>query len=268
MSAEGVPVGRSTEGVPVGRQSSVASGFEKRGSLGAELSVPVLPTTDSGWKSFHAENEEGMSKAYASDHGWYQEGSTLFVAGTRGFGDVLDWPKIPLGTFRESHIYKNVQPVFAANPSITRVVGHSAGGSAALELERNFPDRKVQTVTYNAPVFEPRAPDLLLPGESRPLRFAIAGDPASLFDRNARVTLKAPNFNLKAIEGAVEAFVNPSPDTAIKAASTQFESLLSLHSMTGSYSEPSKPLDFANSAVEGVAAAEALMLFAPAAAVA
>ena len=48
----------------------------------------------------------------------------------------MDWYKIPLGTFNSSHIYKNIEPVFKNNPNIDTVIGHSAGGSAALELEK------------------------------------------------------------------------------------------------------------------------------------
>ena len=50
----------------------------------------------------------------------------------------MDWPKIPFGTFKDSKIYKNIEPVFKDNPQIDYVVGHSAGGSAALELEKKI----------------------------------------------------------------------------------------------------------------------------------
>ena len=84
----------------------------------------------------------------------------LFVAGTRDFRDVMDWPKIPFGTFKDSKIYKNIDPVFKDNPQTDYyVVGHSAGGSATLELEKNYPDRKITSITYNAPVFERADPD-------------------------------------------------------------------------------------------------------------
>ena len=33
------------------------------------------------------------------------------------------------------------------------VIGHSAGGSASLQLEKDYPDQILTSVTYPAPVF-------------------------------------------------------------------------------------------------------------------
>ena len=120
------------------------------------------PTSEEEWRSFHKMNEEGMKKAYESKEGYFKDGNKLYVAGTRDFQDVLDWPKIPLGIVRKSKIYKNIEPVFKEDKAIDYVVGHSAGGSATLELERNFPEGKITSVTYNAPVFKQADMDKLL----------------------------------------------------------------------------------------------------------
>ena len=97
------------------------------------------------------------------------------------------------------------------------VVGHSAGGSATLELEKNYPDRKITSVTYNSPIFETVDPNKILnPRYARPLRFAIAGDPVSMFDMNAQTTYMAP-------------VLDPT---------------LGLHSMKNNYSNPSTNTDF------------------------
>ena len=135
------------------------------------------PTTEEEWRSFHKRNEEGMKKAYASKEGYFKDGNKLYVAGTRDMQDVFDWAKIPLGIFRKSKIYKNIEPVFKEDKTIDYVAGHSAGGSATLELEQNFPDRKITTVTYNAPVFELIDGDKWVDEDKKPLRFAILGDP-------------------------------------------------------------------------------------------
>ena len=100
------------------------------------------PKTVNEWRNFHKTNEEGMKKAYEKPEGYHIEGNKLFIAGTRDFTDVMDWPKIPFGTFKDSKIYKNIEPVFKDNPQIDYVVGHSAGGSAALELEKTFQTEK------------------------------------------------------------------------------------------------------------------------------
>ncbi len=94
------------------------------------------PKTEKEWRDFHKMNEEGMKKAYEKPEGYHIEGNKLFIAGTRDFNDVMDWPKIPLGRFKDSKIYKNIEPIYKDNPQIDYVVGHSAGGSAALELEK------------------------------------------------------------------------------------------------------------------------------------
>ena len=80
------------------------------------------------------------------------------------------------------------------------MVGHSAGGSATLELERNFPERKITSITYNAPVFEQADVDKLLDEDKKLLSFAISGDPVSMLDMNAQTTFKAPDFNVDAVK--------------------------------------------------------------------
>ncbi len=157
------------------------------------------PASEEEWRSFHKMNkmnEEGMKNAYESKEGYFKDSNKLYVAGTRDIQDVFDWAKIPLGIFRKSKIYKNIEPAFQEDKSIDYVVGHSAGGSATLELERNFPETKITSVTYNAPVFEQADPDKLLDEDKKHMRFATSGDPVSMFDMNAQTTSKAPDFNV------------------------------------------------------------------------
>ena len=147
-----------------------------------------------------------------------------------------------------------------ADPSISVVVGQSAGGSAALELARKYPDRGITPITYNAPVLEMTNSTWGDP-ETAPLRFAVAGDPVSALDANAQTTLKAPDWNLGAIKNAVAAYTDPSPENVLKTTQSTFDPLLGLHRMTGSYSDPSGPADFLRSAVEGAATGRAIGVF-------
>ena len=57
-------------------------------------------------------------------------------------------------TSRNSISLLRIKPVFKEGKAIDYVVGHSASCSATLELEQNFLERNMTTVTYNAPVFE------------------------------------------------------------------------------------------------------------------
>ena len=116
------------------------------------------PQTDQECKEFHKTNKINMDKAYASPEGYLKDNNKLSIAGTRDVQDVLDWVKIPMGTFRNVKIYKNIEPVFKEDHKIDTVIGHSAGGSASLELEKNYPDRNLTSITYNAPVCETAKP--------------------------------------------------------------------------------------------------------------
>ena len=219
------------------------------------------PKTQDEWYNFHKTNEEGIKQAYEKPEGYHIDGNKLFIAGTRDFNDVLDWRRIPFGTFKDSKIYKNVEPVFKDNPQINYVVGHSAGGSATLELEKNHPERAITSITYNAPVFERASLEKLLNEDKKPMRFAVSGDPVSMFDMNAQTTLKAPEFNVEAINNMANAVNEPSLDNITKVAQKGFPDLtLGLHTMNGTYSKPSKPMDFVKSGIKAIAVGKSLRI--------
>ena len=111
------------------------------------------PNTPEEYKAFHKTNEGGIKKAYEASDGYFKDGNKLYLAGTRDITDVIDWGKLVAGNYKNSKIYKNADEVIKNNPDIDTVIGHSAGGSAALELEKNHTDRHINSVTCNAPVF-------------------------------------------------------------------------------------------------------------------
>jgi len=217
------------------------------------------PQTDEEWKAFHKTNETNMNKAYASPEGYFKDGNKLYIAGTRDAYDVMDWIRIPLGSFKNSKIYKNIEPVFKNDPDIDIVIGHSAGGSATLELEKNYPERKITSITYNAPVFERADPEKILNPDKRPMRFAVFGDPVSRLDTNAQTTFKAPDFNLQAVKNIANVITEPSMKNIQKVAQTGMPDItLGLHKMNGTYSNPSKPIDFVKSGLEGAVVAKTI----------
>ena len=54
------------------------------------------PKTSTDWINFHKTNEDGLKQAYQKPEGYHIDGNKLYIAGTRGLTDVLDWYKIPL----------------------------------------------------------------------------------------------------------------------------------------------------------------------------
>ncbi len=135
--------------------------------LSAPIPYNLEPITD----------KVGLEKAYGRDSKLYKHGDTLYVAGTTTFGDVMDWPKIPLNRGTKTMVYGKALQAVKLDPAIKNVVGHSLGGAAALELQRNFPDRKFKVNTYGAPVFSATAADN---------RFRNIFDPVSILDRGAK----------------------------------------------------------------------------------
>ena len=175
--------------------------------------------------------------------------------------DVSDWPKIVFGSFKNSKIYKNADEVFKNDPDIDYVCGHSAGGSASLELEKNYPDRKITSITYNAPVFSPIASaEQFLDKSKTPMRFAISGDPVSMFDMNAQTSFHAPDINLDVVKDSLIMFAAPSLDNALKVANSikSFDPLMGLHTINDSYSKPSTTMDFVKSGIAGAMAVESM----------
>ena len=63
------------------------------------------PKTQTEWTNFHKMNEDGIKHADQKPEGYHIDGNKLYRAGTRNINDVMDWYKIPMGTFSSSHIY-------------------------------------------------------------------------------------------------------------------------------------------------------------------
>ena len=75
-------------------------------------------------------------------------------------------------------------------PNIDRVVGHSLGGSVALELAKNY---DVETRTYMAPVVDTG----LFNNGIQPERYRNTNDPISMFDRGAKSYERKPDSSSK-----------------------------------------------------------------------
>lgn len=142
----------------------------------------------SALKGVPVNDREGLQRAYQQGDA-YARGDTLYIAGSHTAKDWYDdVTKVPFwGDLRESTRYKQVEKALKANPNIKRVVGHSLGGSVALELQKRSP--KLESRTYGAPVWNPMG------GEGDVDRYRNWGDPFSVFDRSARRSVKWNPFD-------------------------------------------------------------------------
>ena len=117
----------------------------------------------------------------------YAHGDTLYIAGTHNLQDVFDdVSKVPFwGDVRQSARYQAAEKALEANPNIKRVVGHSLGGSVALELQKNHTG--LDSRTYGAPVWDPMSQDQL---RGKVERYRNLTDPVSFFDGSVNNRIK------------------------------------------------------------------------------
>ncbi len=97
----------------------------------------------------------GLDRAY-QNRNYYVHGNTLYIAGTNSWRDVWDdITKVPFyGDLKQSERYQQAEKALKENPQIKHVIGHSLGGSVALELEKNYPKQIETSRTYGAPVLD------------------------------------------------------------------------------------------------------------------
>ncbi len=136
---------------------------------------------------------DGLDRAYANTH-VYIHGDTLYIAGSHTWRDVFDdLTKVPFyGDVRESERYQQAEKALKENPQIKHVIGHSLGGTVALELEKNYPDRVEWSRTYGAPVLDITTEHEMDPRVSR---YRNLFDGFSVFDNAANVSIKWNPFD-------------------------------------------------------------------------
>ncbi len=156
---------------------------------------------------------KGLDKAYQQGDG-FENDNKLFIAGSHTARDWFDdvtkipqWQDAPganyltpvlnswwgqriFGTsdLRQSERYQKAYEFIEKNPKIDTLVGHSLGGSVALQLQKDFPERNFKTVTYGAPVWDPLGSDKAKLGQENVSRFSNKGDIVSAFDNSALKT--------------------------------------------------------------------------------
>lgn len=118
----------------------------------------------------------GINAAYASPSGVVVRQGVMYIAGTRTVGDWFRNVAIPLHMTSRLPRYHHAEAQLAG---VQRVVGHSMGGSVALELQKAHPE--LQSTTYGAPVVSAR------PSRDRVRDYL---DPISVFDLGAKMVFR------------------------------------------------------------------------------
>ena len=135
-----------------------------------------------------------MERAYR--HGdYYIHGDTMYIAGSHTAKDWYDdVTKIPVwGDLRNSTRYQAARDALVENPQLKRIVGHSLGGSTALELQKNY-NHITSSRTYGAPVWDP-----LGKVSNNVDRYRKWFGPVSVFDRSAVKSVKSNPFSSKSL---------------------------------------------------------------------
>ena len=150
-----------------------------------------------------AQDEKGLEKAYNNTTGWgtYYDPATRteYVKGSQSAQDWIDDVSLlPFGMTSKAERYKQADKTYNdlinSGKPVDRVVGHSLGGSVALEMQKNhyIPTSR----TFGAPVLD-------LNSRQNPERYRHPLDPFSILDRGA--TWGKPTLNPHTYSG-YEAF--------------------------------------------------------------
>ena len=96
-------------------------------------------------------DELGLRRAYKKTNKIQVIGNNMYIAGTSSYRDIYDdIVNIPLN--RPTRRYRDAMNELRDNPNVDNIIGHSLGGSVALQIQKKNP--YFNTTTYGAPVFD------------------------------------------------------------------------------------------------------------------
>ena len=141
---------------------------------------------------------QGLKLAYENPEGIYQNGSILYIAGTKSGRDVYDDLKLPLFQTKSTKRYKDVDKFIKDGTievggkkltGITDIISHSLGSAVGQQINDDYGN-----------IFRSRSYGSLFVSSQRPedtgnnLRIRKAGDVVSMFD-NATINLNRSSLN-------------------------------------------------------------------------
>ena len=141
---------------------------------------------------------QGLKLAYENPEGIYQNGSILYIAGTKSGRDVYDDLKLPLFQTRSTKRYKDVDKFIKDGTievggkkltGITDIISHSLGSAVGQQINDDY-GNIFRSRSYGSPFVSSQRPE----DTGNNLRIRKAGDVVSMFD-NATINLNRSSLN-------------------------------------------------------------------------
>ena len=132
---------------------------------------------------------QGLRLAYENPEGIYQNGSILYIAGTKSGRDVYDDLKLPLYKTQQTKRYKDVDKFIKDGAieidgkkhyGITDIISHSLGSAVGQQINNDY-GNIFRSRSYGSPFVSGQQPE----DTGTNLRIRKAGDPVSAFDRGS-----------------------------------------------------------------------------------
>ena len=141
---------------------------------------------------------QGLRLAYESPDRIYQNGSILYIAGTKDPIDFYDDIKLPFYQTRNTKRYKDVDKFIKDGTievdgkkltGITDIISHSLGSAVGQQINNDY-GNIFRSRSYGSPFVSGQRPE----DTGTNLRIRKAGDPVSAFD-NATINLNRSSLN-------------------------------------------------------------------------
>ena len=132
---------------------------------------------------------QGLKLAYENPDGIYQNGSILYIAGTKSGRDVYDDLKLPLYKTQQTKRYKDVDKFIKDGSievdgkqltGITDIISHSLGSAVGQQINNDY-DNIFRSRSYGSPFVSSQRPE----DTGTNLRIRKAGDVVSMFDKGS-----------------------------------------------------------------------------------
>ena len=132
---------------------------------------------------------QGLRLAYENPEGIYQNGSILYIAGTKSGRDIYDDLKLPLYQTQQTKRYKDVDKFIKDGTiqvdgkkltGITDIISHSLGSAVGQQINNDY-GNIFRSRSYGSPFVSSQRPE----DTGTNLRIRKAGDVVSMFDKGS-----------------------------------------------------------------------------------